>query len=76
MDADEIRTLLARLTERVQAVFQQVVNEIRRLTAPLVAAWAHLAIERWERLRAYFASHPDLAEFDDWLDRWYSFGTA
>jgi len=76
MDADELRVLLNRLYDRTREVLQQLMVDIKRLTAPLLAAWARFAIERWERVRAYLATHPDLAEFDAFMDRWYSFGSA
>ena len=76
MDADELRNMLARLYDRARDALAQFLLELRRLTAPLLAAWSRFAIERWERVRAYMADHPDLAEFDAWMDRWYSFGTT
>ena len=76
MDADELRNMLARLYDRTRHALRQALIALRRLTAPLAAAWARFAIERWERVRAYLADHPDLAEFDAWMDRWYSFGNA
>jgi hypothetical protein len=68
--------MLTRVYLHARDVMQQLLADLRRLTAPLLAAWARFAIERWERMRAYFAAHPDLADLDDWLDRWYSFGAA
>ncbi len=76
MDSDELRAMFTRLYDRARDALQQLMAEIRRLTAPILAAWARFTIERWERVRAYVATHPDLAEFDAWLDRWYSFGAA
>ena len=76
MDADELRALLTQAYARARDALYQLLLELRRLAAPLLAAWARFAIERWERVRAYVATHPDLADLDDWLDRWYSFGAA
>lgn len=76
MDADELRELLSRVYDRARELLEQLLADLRRLTAPVLAAWGRFTIERWERVRAYLASHPDLADLDDWLDRWYSFGAA
>jgi hypothetical protein len=76
MDQDELREMLVRFSARVREALAEAVRDVRRLTAPLLSTWARIAIERWERLRAFFAAHPDLAETDQFLDRWYSFGTA
>ncbi len=73
---DQVRELLQRLTERVREVFLEILAEVRRLTAPLLAMWARMAIHRWEQVQRVFAEHRDLVETDGWLDRWYSFGTA
>lgn len=76
MDADDVRAWLGRLTAQAQESFHGLGAQVRRCVAPLLAAWWRVAIERWERVRAYLHSHPDLVEVDAWLDRWYSFGTA
>jgi hypothetical protein len=72
----QLRELLAKATAQARAVMLAVLRQIRRITAPVAAAWSRYAIERWERVRAFLANHPDLREFDAWLDRWYSFGAA
>jgi len=73
---EQVREMLARLTERVRAAFVEILAEVRRLTAPLWAMWARMAIRRWEQVQRVFAEHRDLVETDGWLDRWYSFGAA
>ena len=76
MDADELRALFQQAILRTRTALTSLLAQVQRLAAPLLAAWARFTIERWERMRAFVAGHPDLAEFDAWLDRWYSFGTA
>ncbi len=73
---EQVRELLVRLTERVRAAFVEILAEVRRLTAPLLAMWARMAIRRWEQVQRVFAEHRDLVETDGWLDRWYSFGNT
>ncbi|MDP9432118.1 MAG: hypothetical protein M3P91_05270 [Actinomycetota bacterium] len=73
---EQVRELLVRIRNRARTLIAAAISELRRITAPLLALWARLAIRRWERVQQVFSEHRDLVDTDRWLDRWYSFGAA
>lgn len=76
MDDERVREILERVRHRSRVAFEALLRLLRRMSAPVVALWARLTIARWERMQRFFSDHSDLVDFDGWLDRWYSFGTA